>query len=223
MNPNLIALTGDVRIAEKLETYFQTIEELPEADDLGLLDMMKSIEQTEEFRSFHPVVRELKGFILDDAGTSNHHVFIGQSPLVGAVLHLSHDGDSRVVFACVESFMQAAKRAAADEAEIEDEHPEHAWVANDQAKLKELISSLRASPDSEDILTVLVPSLELSDIDFLTSLMEEDGFYIAEAVCNEIVLRPKAHLLPIARKGEEHPHPVVREAAAKARERIATL
>lgn len=224
MNPKLIALTGDTLIAEKLEAYFRKIEsQLPGAEDLGLLDMAQSIELSNQFRSFHPIVRDLKGVILDDPGTSNHHVFLGQLPLDGAVLHLSHDGSNRIVFDGIESFIEAANCAADDAMEIEDKHPEHAWIAEDQARLRDLIAALRSSTDGEGILIALLPSLKLSDVDFLSTLATDESFYVAEAVCNEIARRPTADLLPVAELGEQHPHSVVRDAAAKAKERISAL
>ena len=222
MNPKLIELTGDADIAEQLETYFSIVDERHQGrDDLDLLTMVESIELTEEFRTFQPIVRDLQGVILDDPGTSDHHVLLCRVPFDGAVLHLTHDGESRVVFNSIESFLEAAHRASGIGGYVEEEHPEHAWIADDQATLKNLIASLRSEPDGEDILPALIPSLELSDVDFLSALVTGKGFYVAEAVCREIAARPTPHLLSVAKLGEEHSHSMVRTAAAKARERIA--
>src|SRR5437667_8895727 len=66
--------------------------------ELNLLAVSRAIGLTAQFLQFHPIVRALNGFVLDDGNTSDHHVFLAEAPLMGAVLFLSHDGHSRVVY-----------------------------------------------------------------------------------------------------------------------------
>lgn len=222
MNPRLIALTGDVGIAEQLQDHFRFVDKQRlMRDGLGLLTIADSLNRTEEFRAFHPVVRDLEGVIIDDPGTSDHHVVLCRAPFGGAVLHLAHDGESRIVFDSVDSFIKAVQRAFEIGGYVYDQHPDHAWIAADQATLRELISSLSSEPDKDIILPILIPSLDLSDLDFLTTLVTNEDMYVAEAVCREIASRPSPLLLPIAALGEEHSHPMARDAAARARVNIA--
>lgn len=224
MNTELVALTGDHDITEKLEAYFRTVDAWSEGrDELGLLPRPEAIEQTENFRSFHPLVRTLQGIVLDDPDTSNHHVVVCRSPLEGTVVYLAHDGDSRIVFDGITSFMEAARRASDAGGFLDDEHPQHAWIAGDQAGLKSLIAQLCSEADNEDIVPVLVPSLDLSDPDYLSILFGGDDVYVAEALCRTIAQRPMPHLMQVAEQGEQHPHPMVRNAATLARKRISGL
>lgn len=224
MIAELNALTGDTGIAEGLNAYFNAVSEwgVP-AEAIGLLSGHGAIEQSQEFRAFHPVVQRLQGIILDDPGTSDHHVVLCRAGVKGAVLHLAHDATSRIVFDSIGSFLEAARRAAAVKGRIVDEHPHNGWVLDDQVALRGLIESLRPDPDYDDIVPAFVPSLDLSDPDYLSTLVVGDDVYVAEAVCREIAARPSADLKPVVQTGEAHANWMVRNAAASARERIANL
>lgn len=224
MIAELNALTGDAGIAEGLDAYFNVVSEWgAPAASIGLLSAQSVIEQSREFRTFHPVVQRLQGIILDDPGTSDHHIVLCRAGVAGSVLHLAHDGTSRIVFDNIRSFLEAARRAAALNGLIEDEHPRHARVLSDQVALRGLIEFLRSDPDYDDIVPALVPSLELSDPNYLSTLVVGEDVYVAEAVCQEITARPSADLMPVVETGEAHAHWMVRNAAASARERIANL
>jgi hypothetical protein len=188
--------------------------------DLGLLPQSAIIERTRKFRNFHPAVRNLCGIVVDDPGTSDHHVVLCRGAVKGTVLYLAHDGDSRIVFDNIGSFLKAARRAADADGFIDDEHPALAWVADDQTALRHLIVSLRSGPRYGDTVPVLIPSLDLADLDFLSTLIRDDDFYVAEAVCRQIVVRPAAQLMPIVELGQVHAHWMVRNASTQARERI---
>jgi hypothetical protein len=223
VNSQLIALAGP-KIAGRLETYFGIVDEWAGGrNDLGLLSMEESIEQTNQFRSFHPLVRDLQGIVLDDPGTSDHHVSLCREPFKGAVMHLAHDGESRIVFEGIDSFLLAARYAAKGGGYVDDEHPKHAWMADDQTALKALIILLVSEPDSEDIVPALLPSLDLFDTGFLSTLVSADDLYVPEAVGREIAKRPASHLMVVAKLCEEHRHPMVHNAGTVARERIASL
>ena len=223
MNSQLIALAGH-EIAAQLENYFGIVEEWGDGrNDHGLLSTEESVEWTNRFRSFHPLVRDLQGIILDDPGTSDHHVALCREPFKGAVLYLAHDGESRIVFEGVDSFLIAARYAAKRGGYVVDEHPNHAWMADDQPALKGLIILLASGPDSEDIVPALLASLDLSDAGFLSALVSADDLFVPEAVGREIAKRPSSHLMAVAKLCEDHRHPMVQKAGAVARERIAGL
>ncbi len=215
------ALTSESDLSNKLEAYFATITVRRDlAQTFGLLAAQSVLQKTLEFRSFHSLVRGLEGIVLDDPGTSDHHVILCVSAVRGAVLYLSHDGTTRIVFKDLDSFWEAINRAADKDEFVEDEHPTMAWVAQDQAGLQGLISKLRSDPAYEEIGPALVPSLSLEDTDFLMGLVDQNSVYIPEAVCREVEARPAAHLLPLIERAEAHPHWMVRNAAIRARVKI---
>jgi len=163
-----------------------------------------------------PIPRRLDGLVLDDPRTSNHHLLLTAPPLAGAVLYLSHDGDSRVVFADVEGFVEAARRAADDDREIEDFHPSTSPSADDQAGVGVLIRSLLASADDEDAAVAFIPSLDLRDPELLRELASHENFFVAEALAVEIAKRPAAALREIASMCAAHAHPQAANAGQRA-------
>lgn len=219
-------LTTDPALAERLRAYFSAIDALSDVEQfnayLGLLSLKEMIEKSIEFRSFHPLVQVLDGIILDDPETSNHHMLIGTSALAGMVFYLSHDDDSRVVFADLPAYLAAAGQAFEDGDFLDEHHAARSPIAPDQVALRALLSSLALHDDSDVIIPALVPSLELTDPDFLIALIGED-FTIGEAVAREIIRRPAPELLPVAQFCENHSHPQVSGPGAKARQAIAAL
>ncbi|PXA99527.1 hypothetical protein DMC47_02850 [Nostoc sp. 3335mG] len=207
-----------------MHAYFSTVDEWAIGKStLGLFSIEESIDWTNQFLAFHPMVRHLQGIILDDPGTSDHHASLCRDPFKGAVMYLAHDGESRIVFDGMDSFLKAARDAAERKEAVYEQHPKRSWIVNDQAALKDLITSLQSGADGEDIVPALVPSLDLSDTDFLATLVSGHDLYVPEAVGREIAARPTPPLMAIAKLCEEHRHPVVRNAGAIARERIANL
>lgn len=215
------ALTGDPNLSNKLEAYFNDVAEKGDlAQAFGLLPAQAVIQKTLEFRAFHPLVWSLHGIILDDPNTSDHHVMLCVAGVRGAVMHLCHDGTTRIVFKCTNSFLEAVGRAADEGGFVEDEHPTMAWVADEQDGLQDLISSLRNHVDYDDIGPALVPSLNLKNVEFLANLVEQDSVYVAEAVCREIEIRPAEHLMPVLERAGVHHHWMVRNASIRARAKI---
>ncbi|WP_442679759.1 hypothetical protein ACSBM8_00710 [Sphingomonas sp. ASY06-1R] len=222
MNRDLATLAGDPKLAQDASAYFHTLGTwLDAGPELGLLNEAAAIALTREFRSFHPVVQGLHGILLDDPDTSNHHVLLGHEAVSGAIFYLAHDGDSRIVFDGLDSFLAAAREAAASGTAIEDQHPDHACILRDQPALESLIASLRPTPHYEDTAPVLIASLDLTDVEFLSALVRDPDVYVAEAVLRAIAARPSATLLPIVDAGARHDHVMVRNAADAARCRIA--
>ncbi|MEB2845746.1 hypothetical protein GAO09_29125 [Rhizobiales bacterium RZME27] len=222
---DLGTLTADTAIAEQLRTYLSKIDDMPDAEEfrtsLGLLPLPQMVEETGTFRSFR-LVEMLGGIILDDPGTSNHHMLIGASPLAGMVFYLSHDGGSRVVFDDLAAYL-AATEVAFEAADFLDEHhPAHAPLAADQAGLHAFLADVGSQDDGDEAIVPLLPSLDLSDPDFLIALIGDD-FMIGEAVAEEITRRPAEYLLSVAQFCESFPHPQVSRPGAKALQAIAAL
>ena len=199
---------------QMLDAYLRRIDGLglPGASLLSGPDIVR---WSLDLRS-HPLLRRLDGLVLDDPRTSNHHLLATAPPLAGAVVHLSHDGDSRVVFADVEGFLDAVQRAAADDREVEDFHPSTSPPAGDQAGLGALIRALLASPDDEDTAVAFIPSLDLRDTGLLRELASHENFFVAEALAVEIAKRPSEALREIASMCAAHAHPQAANAGQRA-------
>src|SRR5436190_17198157 len=103
-------MTGDINkltellsdVPSDLAAYFAKVSggslSGHEVLELNLLPVADVVRCTIDFRDFHPIVQVLRGVILDDSNTSNHHVYLAAAPCAGAVLFLNHDGDSQIVF-----------------------------------------------------------------------------------------------------------------------------
>jgi hypothetical protein len=223
MSFDLMELTADQALAEQLQSYFSSLETTKSAlvadAAIGLLPLARSFELSQEFRSFHPLIKSLAGIILDDAGTSDHHVLVCVAPLKGLVFHLAHDGDSRIVFENLDAFVAAAERAKETDDYVSDEHPEDPFVADDQVALRNFLSFLRSQDDFDQTVPALVSSLDFSQPEFLIALIGDD-MAIGEAVALEIAARPAPGLLPVAEFCERHPHIILRQAGRMARESI---
>ena len=200
------------------DEYFDAIDD-PLFSALGLLPMEGASELTEAF-SGQPIVDELQGLVLDDPDTSDHHLLLGRAPLEGCVLYLAHDGQSRVVFDSLEDFLAAAREAAEQGDDVSDLHPEASPVAHDQPALSDLVHRLLDDGTLTDVVTALIPSLDLSDLVLLERLATDEDFYLGEAVAIEIARRPSRALAPIARMCAAHPHSQVANAGRRAVEQV---
>lgn len=203
-----------------LQKYF---DELKRADwtSSSLFDAETVVEQSKLF-AFHPTVRELHGYILDDENTSNHHFLITVEPLAGSVFFLSHDGDSRMVFESVTDFLDSVRKAQAEGLSVSDLHPRLSPVASDQAALANFIHALHCQ-ECNDLIVSLLPSLDLEDLPLLQLLANDADFFLGEAVAMEIEKRPSKTLLPIAITCADHVHPQVSVAESRALRRIKPL
>ena len=204
-----------------LDDYFNEIDD-PLFSGLGLLSREEATECTEDL-SGHPIVATLQGFVLDDPDTSDHHLLLGQAPLQGCVLYLPHDGESRVVFDSLDGFLAAAREAGEQGDEISDFHPEGSPVARDQPALSDLMNRLLDDGTLTDVVTALIPSLDLRDLPLLERLAKDEDFFLGEAVAIEIARRPGKALAPIALMCETHSHSQVASAGRRAGERIKAL
>src|SRR5262249_31754478 len=91
--------------------------------ELNLLPIEEALRFTSEFRDFHPAVAALRGVILDDANTSNHHVYLCHPACAGCVLHLAHDDESQIVFASLDAFVTACHEAKQSGKSLTSLHP----------------------------------------------------------------------------------------------------
>ncbi|HST60213.1 MAG TPA: hypothetical protein VLK84_16015 [Longimicrobium sp.] len=209
------------QVPDDLLAHFDSLHGAPVP---ALLDTRAAADLTLDFREFNPVVRVLGGVILDDEDTSDHHVYVAQPPLAGMVLFLAHDDDTRVVFPSLQAYLAAARDARESDGWISDFHPAESPRAADQPALGALITGLLENYDDEDtgsILTALIPSLDLSDLNLLSRLASHEDFYLGEAVANEITRRPASRLTAVARLCASHPHGQVADAGARALRAIA--
>lgn len=206
-----------------LSAYFHLLSD-GDYSHTTLLSPIAVQEYSEEF-SFHPAVQLFGGYVLDDLGTSNHHLLITTGPLAGCVYYLSHDDDSRVVFATSSDFLAAVLQAQQTEQDSSDLHPALSPLAKNQSALSALITELLDSGDdeAEDLLPSLLPSVDLNDLALLQRLATSDNFYLGEALAHEIIKRPAAHLLPIAQLCAAHAHSQVSGVGAKAVRSIQAL
>lgn len=212
---------NDLALSGRVEAYFLSLA----ASDatLGLLPRARALRMSQEFQSFHPLVRSLSSLIVSDDQTSDHYVLVLGTPLRGFVLHLSHDDGSRFVFDSLEAFLLAAHRANEAEVPLNEHHLPHSPVAKDQEALRDFLTSLLSQPGSGDVIPTLVGSLDLVDCAFLIRLIDDEDFYVGEAVAREIERRPSPHLLPVAEHCGHHPHVLVREAGSRALKRVRSL
>lgn len=201
-----------------LQSYFFASARFDE-DGSHLLPQLAVLEQSERF-AYHPIVQQLGGYVLDDADTSDHHLLVTRSPLIGSVLFLSHDGDTRIVFDSATAFLEAVRETRDKEIEVPDLHPDRSPIAQDQLALSAFMRGLLDSPGLNDVVVALIPSLDLQDIDLLQRLAQDEDFFLGEAVGNEIKNRPSPVLLPIAELCAAHPHPQVARAGDRAVRRI---
>ncbi|MAT70726.1 MAG: hypothetical protein CMJ58_14520 [Planctomycetaceae bacterium] len=206
-----------------LSDYFREISDNAFSDQISagvnLLAPNEVAEQTAQFREFHDVVSALQGVVLDDANTSNYHVYLMHPGCRGVVLFLSHDGDSRIVFPSLQSMLAAMREALATSGWIVDFHPTSGVVLEHQGELHRLIVDLldeRILCDASAVLLVLIPSLDLTDLSLLERLAKNDDFYIAEAVADAISHRPRQDLKPVAVICQKHSHPQAARAGARA-------
>lgn len=201
-----------------LDEYFDEIDD-PLFAELGLLPRAEATKWSEDL-SGRPIVDTLQGFVLDDPDTSDHHLLLGKAPLDGCVFYLAHDGESRVVFDSLDSFLKAARNAGEQGEELRDLHPEGSPVARDQRALSALMNDLLDDGTLTDVAVALIPSLDLLDLALLERLARDEDFFLGEAVAVEVGRRPTQALAPIARMCAAHPHVQVAQAGQRALDRL---
>lgn len=196
-------------LASELDGYFQRVGSGQYAghfkNQVNLLSRVKAETTTKQF-SAHPTRVALGGYVLDDLETSDCHVLLTKSPVAGQVLYLCHDGDTRIVFASLGEFVDAADRALAEGCWLTELHPVCSPLSKDQPGLVALIRTLCEDAEGEDIAVQLIPSLDLCDFKLLERLALAANFFLAEAVAVEIEKRPRPDLMPVAELCVTHSH-----------------
>lgn len=174
---------------------------------------------TKDF-SFHPLIQQLDGMVLDDPNTSNRHVLLRRYPFGGHILYLAHDDNSRVVFPSVASLLDTAEIAKARGLSLPELHPAMTPRPANQDAVSKLIDSL-VNDGEIDVALCLIPSMDLFDVSLLTRLASHEDVYLGEAVADEIALRPSATLQSVALICSKHPHPQAANAGVRALKAIA--
>lgn len=214
-------LCGDYASEELLE-HFELVAALPSAEMVNLLGPKECLTLSKSLRSFHPVAERLGGIVLDDPDTSNHHLLLTVGPCAGAVLYLDHDGDTRIVYADLASFREAAQQAMEEESFLGDLQEPGGVMLKDQPQLSALVAELleEESEESSAVILALLPSLNLSNKALLMKLASSSDFFVVEALAMAIALRPKKLLKPIAELCAKHKHPQVARAGKQALAKI---
>jgi len=171
---------------------------------LNLLSQHEALKFSRALRG-HPFVETTESFVLDDAETSNHHLLITKGALAGSIFFLDHDGDSRVVFESLQSFLAAAYDAVSRQIWIEKLHPPVTPICQTPRELDVLVTSLLNS-DLEDLIPSFVPSMDLQNIELLARLVDSPNFFLGEAVAQAICLRPNERLRGVAVLCSGHSH-----------------
>jgi hypothetical protein len=204
-----------------LLAYFQETTGGEYADrldlELNLLPIDAALDWTEDFRKFHPLVAGLNGILLDDPNTSNHHVYLSHPACRGSILYLSHDGDSRIVFANLHDFVSTCTQSLATGEPLAS-YDRRPVILPEQQKLGELIDERLQAGSENDLAVViaLIPSLDLSDRELLGRLADQTDFFVVEALGNTIAERPRRELRPIAETCASHSHPQAADAGKRA-------
>lgn len=216
-------------VPSDLAAYFDQVSDGSFRDhdefEVNLLPIADAVRWTNDFRSFHPLVQVLGGVILDDPNTSNHHVYLSAPPCEGTVLVLNHDGDSRIVFPTLASYVDAARRSTSDCCDLSSFHPDGGILIVNQDRLHRFIADLHdgAEGDDADVILALIPSSNLCDIALLQRMVNDNDFYVAEVIGDAIARRPRPELQSVALMCRDHSHPQASRAGERAMAAIAAL
>ncbi|MBE9610066.1 hypothetical protein [Chitinilyticum piscinae] len=181
---------------------------------IGLLLPFARAKVLTDALAWHPLVRTLDALVLDDTGTSEHHLLLRHPALAGCVLYLVHDGESRLVAESPAQWQTLLAQAIAAGCALVELHPAQAPLAPDQPALQALLQGAEHHDNDSTLLTTLLPSLDLEQADqgWLNTLATNEDFYLGEALARTICLRPAPELLPLAERCRQHPHPQVAQA-----------
>lgn len=209
-----------MELQASIDAYFEIVSKDEHSGlyqiELNLLGRVAVQSLTETF-SFHPLVRDLDGLVLDDPNTSNHHILLRRHPFEGHVLYLAHDGNSKIVFPSLADFLCAADAAKASGQLLSELHPLVSPHEMDQKAVSHLVRSLvQGTDEGVSVALALIPSMDLSDIDLLAELVQHEDFFVGEAVGEAIAQRPSSVLREVALLCSKHPHPQAARAGAKA-------
>lgn len=218
------------KVPSDLEAYFDQISAGSFRNryecGVNLLPIEEAARWTNDFRDFHPIVQFLRGVILDDPGTSKHHVYLSAPPCEGAVLFLNHDGETQIVFPSLAAFVEAARCSISESRDLTSFHPKNGTLIANQNGLHHFIADLYDGlheVDSTDVLPALLPSSDLKSVDLLKRMANDDDFFIAEAVGEAIARRPRLDLESIAIICCNHSHAQASSAGKRAMAAIAAL
>lgn len=194
--------------------------------EVNLLPIADAVRWTNDFRDFQPIVQVLRGVILDDPNTSNHHVYLSAPPCCGSVLFLDHDGDCRIVFPTLATYVDAARHSIADCRDLRLFHPEGGILIANQDGLNRIIADSYDGlfeGDDTDVVLALIPSSDLMAVALWQRMVNDENFDVAEAIGDAIAHRPRPELESIALMCRNHSHPQAARAGERAVAAITAL
>ncbi len=174
--------------------------------EVNLLPFERCVEVTEDFATFHPLFQapELVQFlILDDANTSDHHCFVFDLPIAGAVLYLPHDDERRIAFQNLDDFSQAIQSAIRTGCRLTDFHTQDTLLATNQSVLN---AAIRRGIDTNDfeLASLLIQASDLNDLELLLTIARHPDWAYAEEIAKRIIAKPGLHMGRIAEEIAKH-------------------
>jgi hypothetical protein len=159
-----------------------------------------------------PVVERLGLWVLDDANDSNPYAFVSKGPCAGAILHFTHDDDSRITHASLAGFLAALRVLGESGGDIDNLAPEVLSLVLD-AELEAL-----AHEDSEEAVFLINAYLSASGAPqdaTRTALLGHGDFFVREALAAHLGRLSRAQDLAAVQQLAADAHPQV-AAAGKA-------
>src|SRR2546430_14837828 len=101
---------------------------------------------------------------------------------MGAILFLSHDRDSRVVYPSLNDFLRAVETTKNVGRRFSEIHPLHSPVPSNQAALSEFVLRQLDIGGATEAIAAVIPSMDLHDLALLRRLAKDDDFFLGEAV-----------------------------------------
>ncbi len=141
---------------------------------------------------------DLLPWVLDDANDSNPYCYIMHGPCSGAVLHLSHDGDSRIEFRCLADYVAAMKSVGESGNSIYDTSMDMALDFPLSGEIESLCKE-----DSEDaifLLGIYLPVCRVITAEAKAILLGHEDFFAREAFAKWLQQNPIIDDLAYAEK-----------------------
>lgn len=178
---------------------------------IKILELPDAIKYTQVIQERTLLGEPMGLFVLDDASDSNPFCYVTRGPARGCILHLYHDGDTRVEYPSLTTFLKALRTALENQLHIDNLPDKDFRPRVDQKILCDHIASLVQSDtdEAECELTVLTWLLDTTRLDAVRSLAQHTSFFVRETAAQLIASHPNPELLGIAESLANDRHPQV--------------